>query len=93
MKENRTKSALLVIDMENGFVDADSPHCIAYAKASVPACADAVSTARKKGIHHCGRCACDQCGLFHSFHGIADPAPNPCDLVSGQTVPGLDPVI
>ena len=50
MKENRTKSALLVIDMENGFVDADSPHCIAYAKASIPACADAVSTAREKGI-------------------------------------------
>ena len=37
MRENRTKSALLVIDMENGFVEADSPHCIAYAKASVPA--------------------------------------------------------
>ncbi len=50
MRENRTKSALLVIDMENGFVEADSPHCIAYAKASVPACVDAVSTAREKGI-------------------------------------------
>ncbi len=50
MRENKTKSALLVIDMENGFVDADSPHCIAYAKDSVPACVDAVSTARRKGI-------------------------------------------
>lgn len=50
MRENRTKSALLVIDMENGFVDARSPHCIANAKATVPACADAVKTAREKGI-------------------------------------------
>lgn len=50
MGENRTRSALIVIDMENGFTDSRSPHCIVNAKATVPACVDAVRTAREKGI-------------------------------------------
>lgn len=50
MKQNPTKSALLVIDMENGFIDPSSAHCIAGARATVPACCQAVKSAREKGI-------------------------------------------
>ena len=50
MKENLTKSALLVIDMENGFVNEESAHCIRHAKETVGACVHAVETAREKGI-------------------------------------------
>lgn len=48
--KNTTKSALVVIDMENGFVNAESAHCIKMAKDSVPACVRTVENARKKGI-------------------------------------------
>lgn len=48
--KNPTKSALIVIDMEQGFVEAASAHCIHTAKATVPACSKAIATARAKGI-------------------------------------------
>lgn len=48
--QNSTKSAMLVIDMERGFVDAQSAHCICTAKATVPACSKAMELARAKGI-------------------------------------------
>lgn len=47
---NVTKSALLVIDMENGFLNAESVHCIRNAKETLPACQKAVELARKKEI-------------------------------------------
>ena len=50
MRENVTRSALLVIDMEQGFIDPASPLCIPMAAATVPAVARAVETARKKAI-------------------------------------------
>ena len=50
MRPNPTRSALLVIDMENGFVEPEGGHCIRFAKGTVPACVRAVETARKKGI-------------------------------------------
>ena len=50
MRPNPTRSALLVIDMENGFVEPESGHCIRFAKFTVPACVRAVETAREKGI-------------------------------------------
>lgn len=50
MIENKSKSALIVIDMENSFIDEKSPHCIKGAKATIPACSKAIETARKKGI-------------------------------------------
>jgi len=50
MKPNPTRSALLVIDMENGFVEPEGGHCIRFARSTVPACVRAVETARKKGI-------------------------------------------
>lgn len=48
--ENPTKSALIVIDMEKGFVEPESAHCIAMAKGTVPACIEAIQTARAKNI-------------------------------------------
>jgi len=48
--KNKTKSALIVIDMENGFVDVESVHCIKMAEKSIPACIRTVNNARKKKI-------------------------------------------
>ena len=50
MRPNPTRSALLVIDMENGFVEPEGGHCIRFAKSTVPACVRAVETAREKDI-------------------------------------------
>lgn len=50
MRPNPTRSALIVIDMENGFVDPRGGHCIRFAQSTVPACARAVKLARSKGI-------------------------------------------
>lgn len=50
MKENPTRSALIVIDMENGFIDRKSPHCISGAAETVPACTKAICTARSIGV-------------------------------------------
>ncbi len=50
MKENPSQMALIVIDMENGFIDPRSPHCIRQAAATVPACRSVVCTARSAGI-------------------------------------------
>ncbi len=50
MTSNPTRSALLLIDMENGFVDPRGGHCIQGAQATVPACARALDLARAKGI-------------------------------------------
>lgn len=50
MKPNPTRSALVMIDMENGFVDPRGGHCIRFAQATVPACARAAESARAKGI-------------------------------------------
>ena len=50
MKPNPTRSALLLIDMESGFVDPQGGHCIRGAAATVPACAKALDLARDKGI-------------------------------------------
>ncbi len=50
MKPNPTRSALLMIDMENGFLDPRSGYCIRGAQATVPYCARALDIARAKGI-------------------------------------------
>ena len=41
---------MIVIDMEKGFVEPESAHCICTAKATVPACSRAIALAREKGI-------------------------------------------
>lgn len=50
MKANPTRAALILIDMENGFVEPEGGHCIRFAQSTVPACVRAVETAREKGI-------------------------------------------
>ncbi len=50
MNPNPTRSALLLIDMENGFVDPRGGHCVRGARATIPACARACDLARSKGI-------------------------------------------
>ena len=44
------RAAFLLIDMQNGFIDAASPLCIAGAAATVPACARALGAARAHGL-------------------------------------------
>lgn len=43
-------SALIIIDMENGFINPKSAQCIKMAAATLPACAQAADYARKQGI-------------------------------------------
>lgn len=50
MKENPSQAALLLIDMENGFVDPGGGHRIRGAEATFTACAQALEIAREKGI-------------------------------------------
>lgn len=49
-RENPTKSAFVLIDMEEGFVNPMGGHCIKNALATVPACEKALAAARRKGI-------------------------------------------
>ena len=49
MRSNPTRSAFIIIDMENGFISPESVHCIAGARATVPACGRALEAARRKG--------------------------------------------
>lgn len=44
------KAALIIIDMQHGFLDADSALCVAGAAATVPTCARALSHARELGM-------------------------------------------
>ncbi len=48
--KNPTRSAMIVIDMERGFIEPESVHCIRTAKATVPSCSRAMAMAREKGI-------------------------------------------
>lgn len=50
MRADPTRSALLIIDMEQGFLSPASPLCIPAAAATVPAVSRAAETARRKGI-------------------------------------------
>ena len=42
--------AVIVIDMQYGFIDPASPLCIPYAMATVPACARVIAKAHERGI-------------------------------------------
>lgn len=42
--------ALLMIDMQNGFLNPESPLCIRGARATVPACAAAIAACRAAGV-------------------------------------------
>lgn len=43
--------ALIVIDMQNGFIEDESPLCIKYAKSTIPVCAKVINYARENGFH------------------------------------------
>ncbi|RDB58257.1 isochorismatase [Paraeggerthella hongkongensis] len=47
---NPRTAALLIIDMQHGFIDASSSLCVAGAAATVPACARALDAARRRGM-------------------------------------------
>ena len=44
------KQALIVIDMQNGFLDPESPLCIRGARATVPACARVIAACRRREV-------------------------------------------
>lgn len=44
------KQALLMIDMQNGFLNPESPLCIQGARATVPACAALIAGCRRAGV-------------------------------------------
>ena len=44
------KQALIVIDMQNGFLNPESPLCIRDARATVPACAKVIAACREAGV-------------------------------------------
>ncbi|MDD5823533.1 MAG: cysteine hydrolase [Firmicutes bacterium] len=47
---NYERAAMLIIDMQNAFIEEESPLCIKGAKPTIPACAKALETARERGI-------------------------------------------
>jgi nicotinamidase-related amidase len=50
MRKNPLHAAYLLIDMQKGFVDATSAHCIPTAAATIPACNATMALAREKGM-------------------------------------------
>lgn len=50
MNQTYSKSAFIIIDMQKGFTEKDSPLCIAGAAETVPVLAEAASKAREKGM-------------------------------------------
>lgn len=59
------RSALIMVDMQNGFIDETSPLCVAGAKTSIPACEQALLTAR--ALHM---------SIFHVRHRYATDGSN-----------------
>jgi len=50
IEEEAMKPALIIIDMQNGFLNPESPLCIQGAKATVPACAEVIAACRARGV-------------------------------------------
>lgn len=50
MNRQEERAALLVIDLERGFIDESSPLCIRGAAATLPACGQAIACAREAGV-------------------------------------------
>ena len=53
MNRQEERAALLVIDLERGFIDESSPLCIRGAAATLPACGQAIAYARAAGVPGC----------------------------------------
>ncbi len=45
-----SRYALVMIDMQNGFINPASPLCIPMAAATVPACAETIALCRASGV-------------------------------------------
>ena len=105
MKRDPAKWAVLVIDMQKGFVDDDSPVCVAGAKATVPALAKTIEAARSRGMrivwilrkHACDgsdmerfrKERLDACGKLDLF----DPSNTGFELAEGLSVREDDEVV
>lgn len=50
MKQFRADSAVVVIDMQNGFLERESPLCIQGAKETVPACSRVIRQAHREQV-------------------------------------------
>ncbi|MBQ5490416.1 MAG: cysteine hydrolase [Oscillospiraceae bacterium] len=50
MRRKSMNKAVIVIDMQYGFIDPASPLCIPYARGTVPACARVIAKAHESGI-------------------------------------------
>lgn len=44
------EEVVIIIDMQNAFIEEMSPFCIRYAKSTIPACAGVLNKARTRGI-------------------------------------------
>ena len=74
------KQALIVIDMQNGFLNPESPLCIKGARATVPACARVIAACRAAGIpgkvsFSAGAYVCN-CLMYHVLELIENRYPD-----------------
>ena len=90
-------AAVLMIDMQNGFVDASSPLCIAGAEASIPRCASVLAAARERGMHvfHIRRRyaadGSDVEAVRYAAWAAGGRPLSPCDPKSLEPPAGLEP--
>lgn len=92
MIEHR-KAALVMIDMQNGFIDPASALCVAGAQATVPACARVLDRARQLGmaVFHVRRAyAADGSDVEPCRHGIWLAGGRPL-CAEGDDPASLDP--
>jgi nicotinamidase-related amidase len=100
MKNNDTRSAYIIIDMENGFVSPESAHCIVPALGTVPACVRTVAAARAKGIpvffvkriYRADGSDVEMCRYAQWKGGGKAAAPGSAGSISAQAPEGLRPI-
>ena len=86
MKLNPNRTALLVIDMQGGFIDPASPTCIPTARATSPACAAVQDKARALGIpvfFIIRKYAPDGTDVEFTRYGAWKQGGKPCSVESG----------
>lgn len=82
------KAAVVMIDMQNGFIDESSPLCVAGARASIPACVRVLEKARESDMT-----------VVHAIRSYAKDGSNvePCRFdiwnAAKPLSPGCDPAI
>ncbi len=86
MRLDPNKTALLVIDMQDGFLDEASPMCIPTAKGTVPDCAAVQEKARGLGIgvyFVIRKYAADGSDVEFTRHDVWKQGGRPCSTESG----------